>query len=89
MPEHPEIYELHHIGGKSHGDLAIECANCHRSLSDEQRDHVPPGPSPPSGRMAEIGRYLLGLAAMLAMVVEALRDFGAWLISEARGTKPA
>jgi len=89
-PEHPEIYERHHIAGRSqHDDEAIECANCHRTLSDKQKDHVPPGPSQPSGTMATIGHYLLGLADMLAMIVETLKAFGTWLISEARCAEPA
>jgi hypothetical protein len=89
-PAHPEIYELHHVAGKSqHGDVSVQCANCHRTLSDKQKDHGPPGPSQPSGKLAQIGHYLLGLADMLAMIVEALKTFGAWLISEARGAEPA
>lgn len=89
-PVHPEIYELHHVAGISqHGDVSIQCANCHRTLSEKQKDHVPPGPSQPSGQMARIGHYLLGLADMLAMIVAALKTFGAWLISEARRAEPA
>lgn len=80
-PGHPEIYELHHVAGKGHDDVFIECSNCHRTLTDQQKDHVPPGLSPPVGMIATIGHYLLGLADMLAMVVEALKDFGAWLIN--------
>ncbi len=85
---HPEIYELHHVGGRSCGDLSIECANCHRTLSDEQKDHVPRGSPEPKGQMATIGRYLLGLAAMLAMIVVTLREFGALLINESRDVNP-
>jgi hypothetical protein len=89
-PEHPEIYELHHVAGKSHhDDVCIECANCHRTLSDEQKDHVPFGPPPPSGVMTNIGHYLLGLADMLAMIVATLKAFGSWLINEARGADSA
>jgi len=46
----PAVLELHHIAGRKHSeDLSIVCANCHRKLSDKQRDHVPPGPTPPKG----------------------------------------
>jgi hypothetical protein len=77
----PAVMELHHIAGrKHHDDLAIVCANCHRKLSDKQRDHVPPGVTQPKGQFAAIGHYLLGLADLLAMIVEALRRFGAWLL---------
>jgi ferredoxin len=88
-PEHPEIYELHHVAGKSqHGQVSVQCANCHRTLSDQQKDHVPPGPKP-TGKMAQIAHYLLGLADMLAMIVQTLREFGAWLMSEAQRAQPA
>jgi hypothetical protein len=88
-PEHPEIYDLHHPGGKSHDDVFIECANCHRMLTDQQNDHVPPDASPPIGMLATIGHYLLGLADMLAMIVETLRNFGKWLLGEASRTATA
>ena len=89
-PEHPEIYDLHHVAGKNHhDDVFIECANCHRVLTDQQKDHVPPGSSPPMGMLATIAHYLLGLADMLAMIVEALRKFGKWLLCEASRTATA
>jgi len=81
-PNHPEIFDLHHIAGKSHEDVFIECSNCHRTLSDQQKDHVPPG-SQPVGVLSTIGRYLLGLVDMLAMIIETLRTFGNWLLGEA------
>jgi hypothetical protein len=75
--------ELHHIAGRRHGDdLAIVCRNCHRKLSDKQRDHVSPGLVESVAPPANIGHYLLGLADLLAMIVEALRKFGAWLIAQ-------
>ena len=89
-PEHPEIYDLHHVAGKNHhDDVFIECSNCHRMLTDQQKDHVPPGSSPRIGMPATIGHYLLGLADMLAMIVEALRKFGKWLLCEASRTATA
>lgn len=79
----PVVLELHHIAGrKYHDDVAIVCANCHRKLSDKQRDHVSLGSSEPEGPLAKIGRYLLGLAELLARVVETLRQFGDWLIGQ-------
>jgi len=50
---------------------------------------VPPDASPPIGMLATIGHYLLGLADMLAMIVEALRKFGKWLLCEASRTATA
>lgn len=79
----PAVLELHHIAGrKHHDDLAIVCANCHRKLSDKQRDDVPPVSPEPKGPLAKIGHYLLGLANFLAKVVATLREFGAWLIGQ-------
>ena len=71
---HPAVFEQHHIAGrKQSDDVARVCANCHRKLSDKQRDHVPNGSREPVGPLAGIGHYLLGLADLLAMIVEALR----------------
>jgi hypothetical protein len=79
----PAVLELHHIAGrKHHDDRSIVCANCHRKLSSQQRNHVPPGTQATGGQLRGIGHYLLGLADLLAMVVEALRRFGAWLIGD-------
>jgi hypothetical protein len=81
----PTVLEMHHVAGRKNSeDLSIVCANCHRKLSNAQRDHVPPGPRPPAGHLAVIGHYLLGIADLFALIVEALRSFGAWLIGEAR-----
>lgn len=80
--DHPEIFELHHIGKRSHDDVAIECANCHRQLSERQKDHLVHGPSRPIGKMETIGHFLLGLADMLAMIVETLKAFGTWLLGQ-------
>jgi hypothetical protein len=80
---HPAVFELHHIAGRKYNaDVALVCANCHRKLTDRQRDHVPPGCQVPMGERGRIGHYLLGLADLLAMIVEALRRFGEWLIGE-------
>jgi hypothetical protein len=82
----PFCLELHHIAGrKHHGDLAIECANCHRKLSNQQRDHVGTSANQPTGSLAAIGHYLLGLCDLLALVIKTLREFGAWLISKEQG----
>lgn len=79
----PAVLEQHHIAGrKHHDDLAIVCANCHRRLSDKQRDHVPQGTGQPQGAFVTLGHYLLGLANLLAMIVETLRKFGDWLIKQ-------
>jgi hypothetical protein len=77
----PAVLEQHHIAGRKYSDdTATVCLNCHRKLSDKQRDHVLPAREEPAGPLAGIGHYLLGLADLLAMVVETLRKYGAWLI---------
>lgn len=77
----PFCLELHHLAGqKHHGDTGIVCRNCHRKLTDKQHDHESPTQSTPSAQSAAIGRYLLGLADLLLMIVNALRDFGKQLM---------
>ncbi len=86
----PFCLELHHIAGrKHHDDVSIVCRNCHRKLTDQQHDHVPHTTAEPNGELATIGRYLLGLCDLLAMIVETLRNFGKWLISESQCGEPA
>ena len=60
----------------------IVCANCHKKLTDDQKDH------PPLDRDAEpmldrIGHFMLGLADMLRLIVEKLIQFGNYLIERA------
>ena len=72
--------ELHHIAGKSFDDaLATSCRNCHRKLSDMQKDHPQPASTPPE-QLDRIGHFLLGLADLFALLVEILREFGHGLI---------
>lgn len=75
--------ERHHIAGrKHHDDVSIVCRNCHRKLTDRQLDHVLPMATEPSGELATIGNYLLGLCDLLAMIVETLRQFGKSLVNK-------
>jgi hypothetical protein len=77
----PRCMELHHVAGKDyHDDTEITCRNCHRKLSDEQLDHAPTVPGEPTGTLAVIGHYLLGVSDFLALIVETLRRFGQWLL---------
>lgn len=81
----PAVLEKHHIAGrKHHDDLAIVCRNCHGKLSDKQRGRATSHPPDPPGMSSTIGRYLLGLADLLEMIIEALRRFGKWLIEASR-----
>lgn len=72
--------ELHHVAGRKHDDLTvILCANCHRIMSDDQRDH-PVFDRSANDPMAAIGYFLLGLADMLRVIVRRLHEFGQMLI---------
>jgi hypothetical protein len=85
----PFCLELHHIAGRKYdGRLSIVCANCHKKLSAAQLGHIPPLPTPrrsdENHKMETFGRFLVGLAVLLTLIVAALKDFGAWLINESR-----
>jgi len=77
----PAALDRHHIAGKKHSrDLALVCASCHRKLSVKQRGHAATRSRETEGPLEKIGHYLMGLADMFAMIAEALRRFGAWLL---------
>jgi hypothetical protein len=75
--------EAHHVAGrKNHDETLPVCRNCHRKLSDNQRDHPLPIASPPA--LAEIvGNYLLGLADLFRLIADRLVQFGRDLIAQA------
>lgn len=76
--------ELHHIAGRKYeDDLAIVCRNCHRKLSDEQKDHPKQLEKPPTN-LECIGHMLLGVADLFALLVEKLREYGKFLIETAK-----
>lgn len=78
-----QCLQAHHIAGKDHHDIIVPvCANCHCRLSDAQRDHPPKQPCTDPW-MESLGRLLLGLVDMLAIVLEALREFGLEVIARA------
>jgi len=85
----PAVLEKHHIAQrKHHDDQSIVCANCHRKLSNKQRDHVRPGVTETAEPLSGIGHYLLGLADLFEMIVKALRKFAAWLIGKTQVSSP-
>ena len=79
--------ELHHVAGRKHDAMtAVLCRNCHRKVSDGQRDH--PNPIDLADPMlASAGNFLLGLADMLAIIVGKLCEFGHALIDRSAGTE--
>jgi len=79
----PRCLEAHHIAGRKHHDsTAAICRNCHRKLSDAQRDH--PQATYGGSLMEVYGHFVLGLADLLALAVAKLRELGEWLIDQAR-----
>ena len=82
----PLSLELHHLQGQKFGDdLIAVCRNCHRKLSDAQKDH--PDQQGMGVTTAEcIGHFLLGLADLLKLLASKLKQFGQQLIDLASGT---
>jgi hypothetical protein len=77
--------EAHHVAGRAYEEFrAIVCRNCHRKLSDMQKDQ-PPKIGDPPWTSERIGHFLLGLADFLLLLAEQLRRFGGELIALAVG----
>lgn len=73
-------FELHHPAGRKHDDATVLiCSNCHRKVSDDQKDHPAFDPNA-DAMLASIGNFLLGLADMLRIIVAKLYEFGLALI---------
>lgn len=80
----PFCLELHHVAGQAYNDtMAITCRNCHRKLSDMQRDHPPQIAGQPTIQ-ERAGHLLLGVADLFAILIDVLIWFGNALIELAR-----
>jgi hypothetical protein len=77
------VLERHHVAGrKHHSDTVVICRNCHRKVSDDQKDH--PGCEPDTDQLLHaIGLFLIGLADLLELVLQKLTEFGLALIDRA------
>lgn len=76
----PTILERHHIAGKDYDpETMILCRNHHGLITDAQKD-FPNGGSDLPNYLECIGRMLLNLAELFAILVEKLREYGAYLI---------
>ena len=73
--------ELHHVAdhGRDCSTIVI-CRNCHRKVSDDQRDHPAFDPNA-DALLDRIGHFLLGLADLLRIIIERLYAFGTALIA--------
>lgn len=76
----PIVQEKHHFAGRAFDEMTGSiCRNCHRKLSDRQKDE--PGkiyeqPHP----LEVIAHWLWGLAHFFALLVEKLQEFAAVLM---------
>lgn len=59
------------------------CRNCHRKLSDTQKDHPSALADGEPPYLERIGQFLLGLADLLEMLIEKMREYGMGLIEAA------
>jgi hypothetical protein len=82
--DNPHCLERHHIAGQAYGDdTVIVCRNCHRKLSDRQKDHQEKT-DPAPDLLERIGQFLLGVADLFELLIVKLREFGADLIARAK-----
>ena len=79
----PHVLERHHVAGRLFNETVIICCNCHRKVSDPQKDRHGLETFDPDETL--IGHYLCGLADVLAAVAVTLKTFGERLL----GIKPA
>jgi hypothetical protein len=78
-----QCIEAHHPSDHDRDDTTVLlCRNCHRVVSDDQKDHLPHN-SVADPMLDSIGHFLLGLADMLRIVVGKLYEFGQALIARA------
>ena len=75
--KNPLCLEAHHVAGRAFDDQTVPvCRNCHRKLSDAQKDH--PGKTGPSPSALErIAHFLLGLGDLLHLIADRLKQFAA------------
>ena len=79
-----QCLDAHHVADFGRDDATvIVCANCHRKLSDLQEDH-PGFDASAEPTLDRIGHFLLGLADLLEVVVEKLKEFAEILIDLAK-----
>ena len=80
------VFEAHHIAGRRHDPRTVLlCANCHRKVTDDQKDHPPPS-SDHDLFLECVGHFLLGLADLMRLIIDALASFGEALTERARAS---
>ena len=79
----PFCLELHHPAGQQHHeDVVIVCRNCHRKLTNQQQDHIPPESADLVEPLASDVRYLHGVVDVFARIAPTLRKLAARLGSK-------
>ena len=77
----PLALELHHIAGEAFDErTGILCRNCHRPLSDWQKDHPAKICDPPN-ELERVAHALLGLADLFELLVKWLREHASKLFA--------
>ena len=84
--DEPLVMELHHVAGRAFDDLEVPvCRNCHRVLSDWQKDHPPQRGNPP-GEVERAAHFLDGVADLLELLVRWFREHAKTLLAAATPT---
>lgn len=86
--KHPAAMEFSHLAPrKFHDDGGVQCCNCHREVSDPEKDfsYAPVTGNP---MMETIARYLLALSEWLTRIGLTLAEFGEWLLGQAEHVLP-
>jgi hypothetical protein len=81
---HPAAFEFDHVAGKMHDDQEQELCKTHHAIRTAEQLLQPPPTDNPQNPLERIGRWLLGMAAYLEMLVPFLKRFGTFLIELAR-----
>lgn len=76
--------ELDHLAGRKHDNTCWPlCCNCHEERNFVQRLE-PGGCDNPQNQFEVIGRWLLGIAEWLELIIDKLYEFGEYLINRAK-----
>jgi len=79
--------DAHHVADHRRDEATvIVCANCHRRVTDNQKDH-PAFDAVADPTLDRIGHFLLGLADLLKLIVDKLSEFAHILIAMAKPTE--
>lgn len=83
----PVILERHHIAGRAYDPATmILCLNHHGLMSDAQKN-FPNGSDTADNYLECMGRMLLNLAELLAILIHKFREYGTYLIELAQAHK--